>query len=278
MGYCPGLALRRIAIETKRLVIIAAICLFGQSSAATAQTSGSTPSFHLEKSTISKGAPVLVDVDIDNPSSQAIDIDLGGNGNENLEIFVVTPTGHRVGRVPPDRQNGETFFGKVHLEPGRTYREALVLNEWFDFSETGKYAIEIGLRSANRPAAILHLEVTAKDNAELAMTCSELVSRIETTTSAQDSLAAAQALAYIRDPVAVSAWEELLHRPDLETAAIDNLTAIGDAHAADVLISRLTVSDDGTRKSVQSGLQLIANRTADEVTRQKIVEALRVQK
>jgi len=241
--------------------------------AATAEDSGYQLSYRLERTSVGRGQPVLLDVSIKNTSSRPVGIDLGGNGNENIVISIINPDGRRIDRLPTDRRNRIVFFGGVHLGPQESYRGTLVLNQWFEFGEEGSYVINIGLKSAQAPAT-LHLEVKARDATQLASFCSELLSRIQANTSAQDSLAAVQALSYVRDPVAVSAWGELLRRPDLSMTAISNLADIGGYGATKVLISRLGASDEGTRSSIRSALQSIARNTPDEGIRREIGDAL----
>lgn len=262
-----------------RLLIASASCWLVLSAVlAAAKDSGYRVSYRLENASLGLGLPVMADVNIENTSSQPVDMDLGGDANENIRISVIRPEGQRIDRSPADRRNRVTFFGGIHLDPGQTYSETLVLNRWFDFGETGDYVINIGLKSEQAPATLLHLEVRARDAAETAALCSGLVSRIQANASAQDSIAAIQALRYVRDPVAVSSWEILLHRRDLIMTAISGLTAIGDLDAAKVLISRLDASDESTRLSIRSALQTIATNTSDEGIKREITNALREKK
>jgi hypothetical protein len=231
----------------------------------------------MEKVKISQGEPVLLHVNIDNPSSEQTDVDLGGNGNGNFAISIIKPDGQTLLRsLPPRRREGIVFLGVVHLEPKQSYEETLVLNEWFEFGATGTYTIEIGLKSL--PPTRLQIEVSPRNAAALASRCSELLSRIQTSVSAKDSLAAIQALGYIRDPVAVSSWESLLSRDDFKMTAINNLAAIGGTKAAAALISRLGGADDATRSSISTALQMIARDSSDTDLRLEIQNATREKK
>lgn len=232
-------------------------------------------SYRLEKHAITQGEPVLVNVSLRNTSPQPLNVDFGGNGNENIRISIIKPDGQRVQRLPVGRREGITFSGQVHLEPKQSYAETLVLNEWFEFDKIGSYLIEMGLMSSRTPATTLRLDVQEGDRVKLATVCTELLSRIQTNASAQDSLAATQALSYIRDPVAVPSWKALLNRPDFNMTAISNLAAIGDATAADALLSKLNVGDQGTRSSIRSALKTIARNSPDNGIRQRIDDALK---
>jgi hypothetical protein len=262
---------------TARSLIV--FVLFGilPSAGAMAESPGAVVTYHMDKAKISQGEPVLLDVNIENPSSEQITLDLGANGNEKFVISIIKPDGETLLRsLPPRRGEGIVFFGGVQLEPKQAYEETLILNEWFEFGTTGTYIIEIGLKSF--PASRLQIEVSPKDAAALAKRCSELLFRIQTATSAKDSLAAIQALGYIRDPVAVSSWESLLSRVDFKMTAINGLAAIGDSKAAGVLISRLDGADDVTRSSINNALETIARNTADTDLRFKIENATREKK
>jgi len=235
-------------------------------------------SFRFEKGSLGKGEPVMADVTLRDTLSKPIDIDLGGDGYGNIAISIVNPEGQRIDRGPIDGRNRLVFSGRVHLEPGETYRETLVLNEWFEFGEIGHYTVTFGLNSESAPPVALPLEVKPRDEAELKELCSELVSRVMDTRLALDSLAASKALSFVQDPIAIPSWVQLLKRPGYVDSAIAGLARIGSADAARALISNLGLPDEHTRSSIRSTLEAMADQTTDEDLRQNIRGALMVQR
>jgi hypothetical protein len=260
------------------LVVNAFSCLVPVSTLAKAQNPGSLVSYRLERVAISVGGPVLADVSLKNSTSQPMDVNLGGNGNENIAISITEPDGQQIERSPADQRNKITFPGDVHLEPGESYKETVVLNEWFNFDQIGVYTIEMGLKSDSQPRIVLHLQVTDRDAAEMESVCSELLSRITQHLSVQDSIAAARALGYINDPIVVSPWATLLNNPGYVDLAISGLSRIGNADAARALISKLNIPDVQARSRIRFALQAIANETTDEGLKQNIRDALSAQK
>ncbi|KAA6462100.1 HEAT repeat domain-containing protein [Acidobacteria bacterium AB60] len=239
------------------------------------QTQAPKVSYRLEHDRVSQGEPVLVDVDVSNTTQTPIDIDLGGDGVENISFMVLRPDGQRVMRQPVDGSNQIVFSGRVHLEPGQTFKEAVVLNEWTDFNGIGHYVVTLGLKSDSSSRVDLDLEVSGKNLRELELRCSELSDRITRGVSAQDSLAAAKALSYIRDPIVVPFWGKVLNRSDFGEDAAAALARVGNSAAAMALVSHLEIKDPQTRGAVRRALGSISHATNDQSLRRTIDDALR---
>jgi hypothetical protein len=232
-------------------------------------------SYHLEHESVGQGEPVLVDVDLENLTSSPTEIGLGGDGNGNIDIKLVKPDGERVARRPIDGRNRLVFSGKVHLEPGGTYREVIVLNEWVDFDQIGSYVVEMGLKSSPSLMVRLDVKVSAKDISVLELRCSELLSRITGEASAQESIASAKALSFIDDPIVVPYWEKLLDRSDFGDNAVSALARVGNNAAAKALISKMDIADQQIRESIRRALRTLSDRTNDESLKTSIDEALK---
>ncbi|HSA91560.1 MAG TPA: hypothetical protein VLE48_00985, partial [Terriglobales bacterium] len=97
--------------------------------------------FSLEKERLTLGDPVLLDLEISNPWPHALEVDLGEDSKEHLYIFIDDPLGRRKVRTARPRKEGLLFLGRVRVAPGETYSQTLVLNEWFEFRQTGRYRI-----------------------------------------------------------------------------------------------------------------------------------------
>src|SRR6476469_6796251 len=105
----------------------------------------------LEKTKISAGEPVLLNILVSNTTTESLEFDLGINGKENVLITVTDPNGTVKEKPGETRRQGMTFFGWMRLKPKQDYFETLVLNEWFKFDVVGSYKIDVRFR---RPAAV----------------------------------------------------------------------------------------------------------------------------
>jgi len=248
-----------------------------------AQTTSDAISVQLERTAVSLGEPVLMQVRVDNRASVPLDLDLGGDGTENILISIVGPDGKTRHKPPTIRKEGIVFFGNVHLESGGSYAQTVVLNQWFQFEETGRYEIKIALQSPLRIAGksipagdfVLPLEVSSRNPSQLASACSQLVSRIHAEGSAQDSLSAALALSFVHDSIVVPYWAQVLEQPGFaHDTAISSLANVGNNEAVAVLVRSLQGPDGNTKSWARSALKAIATHTTEPSIKKQIDEAL----
>jgi hypothetical protein len=278
--------MRNLAVNlSSRSAVFLAMLLVCVAAGATQPTSG-VISVQLERPTISLGEPVLMQVRVDNRASGPLDLDLGGDGTENILISIIGPDGKIRQKPPTIRKEGVVFFGNVHLESGGSYVETVVLNQWFQFEETGRYEIKIALQSPLRIAGknipggdfVLPLEISPRNPSQLASACSQLVSRIHAEGSAQDSLSAALALSFVHDSIVVPYWAQVLEQPGFaHDKAISSLANVGNSEAVAVLVRSLQSPEGDTRSSARSALKAIATHTTVPSIRKQIDEALRSQ-
>jgi len=271
-----------LAFSGKKLLLAGLLLALG-TGCSLAQAIGPV-SINLEKTTVTQGEPVLVDVRVENQSWPALDLDLGGDGKGNVLIGVKMPNGKKVWKPAPDVRAGVlVFLGGVHLQLGETYSEALVLNEWFRFEEVGTYDVQVNLKAPIRvgetilpvTSFIQHLEVRAKDPSRLTAACEDLAARVQDRRTAQDAQAAALALSYVDDVVAVRSLERVLRGPPgFEQSAASGLARIGNDDAVAALIRSLGVSDELKRSSARAALQSIASTTSDPAIRSRIGDEL----
>jgi len=268
-----------------RSTALLAMLLLFMASGAGQQTSGPI-AVQLEKAAISLGEPILLQVRVDNRASVPLDLDLGGDGTENILISIVGPDGKTRHKPPTIRKEGVVFFGNVHLESGGSYAQTVVLNQWFQFEETGRYEIKIALQSPLRIAGesipagdfVLPLEISSGNPSQLASACSQLVSRIHAEGSAQDSLSAALALSFVHDSIVVPYWAQVLEQPGFaHDTAISSLANVGNSEAVAVLVRSLQGPEGNTRSWAQTALKAIATQTAEPSIKKQIDEALRRQ-
>lgn len=239
----------------------------------------------LEKQTVSLGEPVLIQIHVKNTSSVPLELDLGLNGKDNIFIVVTQPDGKRIEKPQPVPRNGVAFFGWQRLESGQEYSEALVLNEWFEFKQVGRYLIQVQLREpatigAEKIAAglfVLNLDVTPSNTEELLGTCKDLLARARHHQSAQDNIAAESALRYIDDPAMLQFWMERSadKSPTIREIAFSNMARIGSVDAVEALSRVMHSQDKDIRSLARSALEQITRITADVDVRTRAEQALR---
>jgi hypothetical protein len=230
----------------------------------------------LERPVASLGEPILIDLEIKNLSGADRQVDLGANRESNLQISVKDPSGITVRKPDNGRHEGVEFFGVISIPANQRHSQAIVLNKWFAFDQIGKYIIEIkvlGNSSLGVDVMRLDLQVTSANADELAEACSKLATRL-LSSSVEQSLAAASALSYVRDPVVVPIWQSVINRPGLARFAILGLAQVGNSQAANALLQALNDSDSNTRPLIRSALLSIADNTADQAIRSSIQAAL----
>ena len=226
-----------------------------------------------EKQTLSSGEPVLMQVHVKNTASVPLEIDLGLNGKDNILIVVTQPDGKRIEKPQPVPRNGVAFFGWQHLEGGQEYSEVLVLNEWFEFKQVGRYQIQVRLREPATVGAekipsgpfVLNFDVTPPNIEELLGACKDLVARVSRHQSAQDNIAAESALRYVDDPGMLPFWKERVTDKSLtiREIAFFNLTRTGSMDVVEILSRAIHSQDKDTKSLARSALEQIARATSD---------------
>jgi hypothetical protein len=229
--------------------------------------------------------PVIVNFTVYNGLSRLTRIDLGADFKENFAIAVKLPDG----KIIKARQlaifgpgGGSSLIGILSLTPGETYKQGLLLNEWFDFNMPGKYEVEVTLvnpRQENKLMSVtgnkMTFEIRPRDANKLVQVCASLAESVVGATSYQGAADATRALSYVQDPVAVPYLERALRSGHLvEQIAIEGLERIGSGEAVQTLISALRIHRGDTDILARSALLRIERKTQDPRLKQMIKRAL----
>ncbi len=185
-------------------------------------------------------------------------------------------------RVPSPRKQGIAFFGKVHLLPGESYSQVLVLNEWFKFEELGTYRVDIRLLSSVQSGGSVlanssfsgRLEMLDRSPEKLDATCNDLMARLGAARSYKESSELALALSYVADPIAIPYLEKVLEKRMVADIAVAGLKRLNSAESIQALIRALNIPDQDTALLARSALQLMQSETSDPAAQALIKEAL----
>jgi len=222
----------------------------------------------LEKSAYSLHEPVVARLEVYNRTTAPMNLDLGKNAIGNLRVTVTDPTGHREMRPPPpELPDGLSFPGGITLAAGGRYDKGLVLNDWSDFTQSGRYTVRLDLlnQAASPNAAELSatssLEVEPQDSAELRAACERLAQRALAGSGANADVAA-HALSFATDEVCLPAMARVFHagfRPRI--SVVDGLARLGTEKALAVIVGEWDSLDKLSQQIVSQAFS-IAGRIA----------------
>ncbi|MGH6848485.1 MAG: HEAT repeat domain-containing protein [Methylocella sp.] len=220
-------------------------------------------SVSLPEASVGLNAPIFFDLKVFNRSARKVGFDLGLNSKANLQLTIWGPGGGVTTRTLSS--GGFGLSGKVSLAPGGAFVEKLLLNEWYDFPQPGTYHIKAtpledssgasGAANANRPSTAFSLQIDPRDPGQLERICQGLADRAIAATTYEEKEAAANALSYIRDPLAVPSLVRVLqHGSMVENYAVDGLGRIGSPAAIEALIAAQNHPDEDVRAAARSML------------------------
>lgn len=146
--------------------------------------------------------------------------------------------------------------GTLPLGAGETYQQKVLLNEWYDFVEPGKYVIEAKLVLPVRAlsghivgvgySGPAEMSVEPRNPKRLDGVCSALTTTALRSRDAAEASNAAFALTYVEDLTAVPYLARIATaREALRWTAIDGLARIARAEGIRLVTSRLTTEQAG---------------------------------
>jgi hypothetical protein len=276
--------IRDVGSKVVRLVVAATVLALGGAEVFSQTAPTVTVSFVAKNPQSTLHEPVLVLLTIQNGSGQAIEIDLGLNRKANLEFTVTEPDGSVI-RVPRLSSEGFGRIGRVKVEPGKSYEQELLLNEWYQFSRPGNYKVKGALVSPVKIAGAIAtvpeakaVELTVRPgNPEvLSQTCQRLLGTALSEASLQVALEAAGSLSYVVDPICVSHLRQLLEKgnPQVRQYGAHGLGRIANREAIDILASNLDTPDADLSAVVRGILSRLRNTVTDPALKQVIERAL----
>jgi hypothetical protein len=185
---------------------------------------------------------------------------LGVNGKANLELNILTPAGAVVNKTLSSEDFGTS--GMHGIDAGETFTEKLLLNEWYEFPETGTYRIKMTLldddapNPSERPSTEFFVQVGTRDPMALQRSAQGLADRAIAAKTLAERMEAASALSYIRDPLAVRELVRVLWQGSLVAHyAVDGLARIGSPEAKAALNAARYHEDKDIRALVRSALE-----------------------
>ncbi|HTU45090.1 MAG TPA: hypothetical protein VMF91_08515 [Bryobacteraceae bacterium] len=245
--------------------------------------------YKLVSTNVSLHEPILMRVMIFNHLNSATRINLGQDRRQAFELSIDKPDGKTVLSNLPLHE-GASRSWVVGIEPGDTYMETLVLNEWYPFAEVGTYQIRVRLirvpgAQQELPAgfaswAVLpRVDVLPRDAARLSAVCEELKAKLETSNSYDEVTDAAVELSYLDDPVAVPYLQAMavFKSGAFSGLAAQGLERVGGEAAANALIALTKDPNLEVSSTARFWLSQLGQATKDPSLRGRISEALEQQ-
>lgn len=237
-----------------------------------AVSAGPLTAFRPVKEHFTLHEPIYLEFSVENTQDREIKIDLGKNREGRFVFDVVSPDGTQHNNLRL-QDWGAGSAGVTSVAPGETYRQQVLLNEWFTFTETGDYNV-LGRVDSGSPSSLL-IRIEPRDERTLHLVCRDLVQRILAAEGyRQDEVT--RGLSYVEDPVAIPYIASILQANVLsQYPLVRTLERIGTRDAVEVLISALKSKDEDVRKLARNTLSRMAEQTTHEAARDRIRSALR---
>lgn len=228
--------------------------------------------------------PIIADLFVDNGLDEEVTVDLGHNRKSNLAFTIAKGDGPAI-PLPKLSEDGFGAMGIITLLPTEQYHQALLLDEWYRFESVGAYRIEVHLSEPVRTQSgrlvmaqgsqALPLQIRSRDADRLAEVCRRLARAATEPSNVVVATEAAQALSYVRDPVAVPYLQSVLTNGRLvRPYAVVGLGWVANHEAIGILIAALNGEDAELDSLVRRTLTRIHEDERDPAVKKQIAVAL----
>jgi hypothetical protein len=225
-----------------------------------------------ENGTVLLHQPFDVMLIIHNSSSQVAQLDLGDDRKSNIVLTVEFPDGtEKTCRVA--QHQGLARIGRIKIQPGRTYSQPLVVNDWVDFAIAGIYRMTVYLRVPIRlddgtivepkPLRVV-ASVTGPNSKALTDFCREALQNLLSSKTYSEAQHAAEVLGYTQDPLAVPYLGRAFDTPyPVQSLLVTGLERIGTDDSIRVLLEVAHNKPKAAPEAIKQALANLVNRTSD---------------
>jgi len=226
-------------------------------------------SYSFARSEVTLHEPVMLNFTVKNHLAQAVNLDLGADRKRNFIFTIKQPDGKTI-QLPQLRREGTSRIGRVTVDPGQTYTQEILLNEWYEFPISGKYELSARLAkpiqnsagAINEPAEFhATLDVQPRDAEHLEQIAAGLAKQVTASSSYEEAAQAALKLSYINDQAAVPYMGKVLSADHMvEPIVIAGLERVGGKEAIQVLTDTSERQQGETAKLALAALERIKNK------------------
>ena len=238
-----------------------------------------------EERTYSLRVPIYAVLSVQNGLSEAIEFDFGRNSKSSFAFSLTLPDGRLIDVAYPRGDGGLSMITPRSLASGETYKQRLLLNEWYDFSAPGTYTIQLktdasfqtatGRIAEPQPIEKIVVRIGPRDDGQVGRVCRDLLALALADGPGRERMEAAEALSRIQDPVAIPYLKQILEKGvSVQHYGIQGLARIGNTEAIEVLIANLGIRDRGLQSRVVFELETLARTTPDQQLKARIRTSL----
>lgn len=251
---------------------------------ASSSETGVKISYSLPSTQLSLHEPISINFEINNESKQIVRLDLGQDRKGGFLITVTSPDG-TTSHLPQYKHEGISRYGTVSVQPGETFSQRLLLNEWYDhFNSPGRYKLEARLITTIAVGNSFQLQdsgfkgeipIAPRDAAQLKRFCEELATQVATAPNPEAAQEPARILSYVEDPVAVPYLARVLSTNTFtQQFAIEGLERVGDDAAIEVLLSSLDYVDSPGADPAARSLARMEDRISNPHLRETVKKGI----
>lgn len=277
--------MRTIFYTAFSVMMILAIAIARPENTVKQGVSNDLVTFSLASRSITLYEPMMIEYAVHNTRSEILAFDLGRNRKENFRLVLTPPDGQVLTRQLSIKE-GIAIPGRIAVQPGQSYRQTLLVNEWFDIAAVGKYKVSVqmitpiqtkdGAVITKSAGANFDFEVLPRDTNKLSEICERLFNQLARSNSYIEARDSATTLGYIKDSVAVPYLERVVNSDKMvERIAIEGLGRINNREAVDALVNILNSQKPEVVASAQFALSRIEAETKDPSLKQQIRRALK---
>jgi hypothetical protein len=99
-------------------------------------------SFSAPSTDITLHEPLIITFTANNSLGELLTFNLGQHRKQNFRLTLTWPNGTST-TAQNELRDGTSIPGIVKIQPGKSYSQPLLVNEWFDISQIGKYTLLI---------------------------------------------------------------------------------------------------------------------------------------
>ena len=194
----------------------------------------------------SQGQPIVMRLMLENKSFESAVVDLGYDREGALEFKLKRGEGDWIELPRRQIREGLARVGKLTIAPQESYSQQIILDDWYKFTEPGKYVVSLKIPKTPVCAALeIPFEVLPLDAEWLSDVCSKLLDTIQQNKNDYAMAAdAANVLAKVDNRLVVPFLTKALEANRMMTSIlIPALERIGDKDAIHSLISLLEQHD-----------------------------------
>jgi hypothetical protein len=220
--------------------------------------------------------PAFAELTFSNMSEAAVVIDMGQASEDHYELTIIRPNGSvvRAGKpywaTIPDTIAGIEW---KRIEPGRSAKRSLLLNQWFPFDEVGRYSVALNVPGVEGTIRFW-VGVSPRDESRLRAIC-ERLTEDAIPPGSPNGIEAARTLGFVIDDLAIPYLAKVASSPAAVTGlAFDGLMRIDDEQSVSTLTSLLRDSNQDTRRQARGTLGLMLIKSGNVQVRRAATSAL----